>query len=108
MVAEKAAKKKAAPKKSGGKPSVTVYSAVWCPWCKKAKEWLTENKVSFKEIDVEKDPKAAEDMVKRSGQTGITGIEEFSELKTVYIDYSGRLQRAQIEPYTKKKTGKIR
>ena len=28
---------------------------------------------------------------------GIVGIDEFSELKTVYIDYSGRLQKAQID-----------
>ena len=40
--------------------------------------------------------------VKNSGharESGILGIDEFSEIKTVYIDYSGRLQRAQIEPY---------
>jgi aldehyde dehydrogenase (NAD+) len=37
--------------------------------------------------------------VKHSGtarEGGILGIEEFSELKTVYVDYSGRLQKAQI------------
>ena len=37
---------------------------------------------------------------KHSGTTregGLTGIEEFTELKTVYFDYSGRLQRAQID-----------
>jgi aldehyde dehydrogenase (NAD+) len=28
---------------------------------------------------------------------GIEGINEFSEIKTVYIDYSGRLQRVQID-----------
>ena len=28
---------------------------------------------------------------------GIEGIEEFSETKTVYVDYSGQLQRAQID-----------
>jgi aldehyde dehydrogenase (NAD+) len=28
---------------------------------------------------------------------GIEGIDEFSETKTVYVDYSGRLQRAQID-----------
>ncbi len=28
---------------------------------------------------------------------GIVGIDEFSEMKTVYIDYSGRLQKAQID-----------
>jgi aldehyde dehydrogenase (NAD+) len=30
-------------------------------------------------------------------EAGWTGIEEFSEEKTVYIDYSGRLQKAQID-----------
>ena len=28
---------------------------------------------------------------------GIEGINEFSEIKTVYVDYSGKLQRAQID-----------
>jgi aldehyde dehydrogenase (NAD+) len=28
---------------------------------------------------------------------GMGGIEEFSEIKTVYVDYSGKLQRAQID-----------
>ncbi|MBI2578834.1 MAG: aldehyde dehydrogenase family protein [Candidatus Aenigmarchaeota archaeon] len=39
--------------------------------------------------------------VKQTGngtrEAGITGIEEFSEIKAVYIDYSGKLQRAQID-----------
>lgn len=39
--------------------------------------------------------------VKHSGigtrEGGIEGINEFTETKTVYIDYSGRLQKAQIE-----------
>lgn len=30
-------------------------------------------------------------------EAGIEGIHEFSETKTVYIDYSGRLQKAQID-----------
>ena len=30
-------------------------------------------------------------------EAGIEGISEFSETKTVYIDYSGRLQKAQID-----------
>ena len=28
---------------------------------------------------------------------GIEGIHEFSETKTVYVDYSGKLQKAQID-----------
>lgn len=30
---------------------------------------------------------------------GINGIEEFSEIKTIYIDYSGKLQKAQMDTY---------
>jgi len=30
-------------------------------------------------------------------EAGIEGIHEFSETKTVYIDYSGKLQKAQID-----------
>jgi len=38
--------------------------------------------------------------VKATGSTreqGIIGIDEFTEIKTVYIDYSGKLQKAQID-----------
>lgn len=44
--------------------------------------------------------------VKETGSTreaGILGIEEFTEMKTVYFDYSGKLQKAQIDEYEKKK-----
>ena len=30
-------------------------------------------------------------------EAGTTAIEEFTEIKTVYFDYSGRLQKAQID-----------
>jgi alpha-ketoglutaric semialdehyde dehydrogenase len=32
-------------------------------------------------------------------EAGTRGIEQFSEVKTVYVDYSGRLQRAQIDTH---------
>lgn len=35
-------------------------------------------------------------------EAGIEGINEFSETKTVYIDYSGKLQRAQIDLFKSK------
>ncbi len=36
-------------------------------------------------------------------EAGIIGIDEFSEVKTVYIDYSGKLQKAQIDEASLKK-----
>jgi aldehyde dehydrogenase (NAD+) len=39
--------------------------------------------------------------VKQTGngtrEGGWTAIEEFSEVKTIYVDYSGKLQKAQID-----------
>ncbi len=36
-------------------------------------------------------------------EAGILGVDEFSEIKTVYIDYSGKLQKAQIDVFKIKK-----
>jgi len=51
--------------------SVTVYSTPTCPWCKKTKEFLKENGVKFKDIDVSASEKAAKEMVEKSGQQGV-------------------------------------
>ncbi|MGB9708274.1 MAG: glutaredoxin family protein [Candidatus Pacearchaeota archaeon] len=50
---------------------VMVYSTPACPWCVKLKEWLKENKIDFKDIDVSTDEKAAMEMVEKSGQMGV-------------------------------------
>ena len=59
---------------------VIVYSAVWCPWCNKTKQWLNEHKIKFLNKDVDKDHNAAEDMIRKSGQTGIPVIEIDGEI----------------------------
>ena len=62
-----------ADKKGGVKKSnkVMVYSTSWCPWCKKVKEFLKENKIKFTNRDVEKSKKYADEMIKKSRQKGI-------------------------------------
>ena len=52
-------------------PQIKVYSTKTCPWCHKLKEYLNEKKVKFEDIDVGEDKKAAEEMVKKSGQMGV-------------------------------------
>lgn len=54
---------------------VTVYSTQMCPWCHKAKEFLTQHKIKFKDVDVSADQKAADEMVKKSGQRGVPVID---------------------------------
>lgn len=50
---------------------VTVYSTPSCSWCNTLKTHLRKNNVRFTDIDVSKDQKAAEAMVKKSGQQGV-------------------------------------
>ncbi len=50
---------------------VKVYSTKTCPWCVKLKEFLKEKNIEFEDIDVGADQKAAEEMVKKSGQMGV-------------------------------------
>ena len=52
-----------------------LYKTFSCPWCKKAAEFFKENKVKFKEIYVDKDHKAAQEMIKKSGQMGVPVID---------------------------------
>jgi glutaredoxin-like YruB-family protein len=51
--------------------SVKIYSTPTCPWCKRAKQFLTDNHVPFEDIDVSSNELAGEEMVKKSGQMGV-------------------------------------
>lgn len=55
------------------KPSkrVTVYSTPTCSWCNTLKSWLQKNNVRYTDIDVSRDEKAAQELVRRSGQQGV-------------------------------------
>jgi len=38
--------------------NIEIYTTSWCPYCKKAKEYLNSKGISYTEYDVEKDPEA--------------------------------------------------
>lgn len=50
---------------------VTVYTTPSCSWCTTIKRHLDQNAIKYREIDVSKDQKAAEAMVRKSGQQGV-------------------------------------
>lgn len=50
---------------------VTVYSTPSCSWCTTLKTYLKNNRIRFTDVDVSRDQKAAEDLVRRSGQQGV-------------------------------------
>ncbi len=55
--------------------NIKVYSTPTCPYCKLVKEYLTEKKIAFTDIDVASNPQAANEMVKLSGQMGVPVID---------------------------------
>jgi glutaredoxin-like YruB-family protein len=59
---------------------VIIYTTPTCTWCKTAKKFFEEHKIAYKEIDVAADFTKAEEMVRRSGQTGVPVIEIDGEI----------------------------
>jgi glutaredoxin-like YruB-family protein len=51
--------------------NVTVYTTPTCTWCNTIKRHLQEYGIRYHEVDVSRDRKAAEEMVRRSGQQGV-------------------------------------
>ncbi|MCD6237244.1 MAG: hypothetical protein J7K13_04760 [Thermoplasmata archaeon] len=54
----------------GGSSGVVIYTSEGCPWCARTKEYLRSKGISFKEINVSRNPSAIQDMIRVSGQTG--------------------------------------
>jgi len=60
---------------------VKVYSTATCPWCKRTKQFLDDNKVPYESLDVGKDKSARDEMVKKSGQLGVPVVDIDGEIK---------------------------
>jgi glutaredoxin len=43
---------------------ITMYSTAWCPDCRRAKTFLKERGVEFREVDIEADPGGEEIVIK--------------------------------------------
>jgi glutaredoxin 3 len=67
---------------SAGRPNaaarthrVLVFTTSSCPWCRRAKQYLREQRVPFREVDVSHDAAAARDLIRRTGQMGVPVIQ---------------------------------
>lgn len=47
--------------------AITMYSASWCPDCRRAKRFLTQHGFAFVEIDIERDAAAARRVLEVNG-----------------------------------------
>jgi glutaredoxin len=48
-----------------------VYSAQWCRDCREAKRFLAKHKIPYQEIDIERTPGAAAEIIARTGKRAI-------------------------------------
>ncbi|GIN73353.1 NrdH-redoxin [Bacillus sp. J14TS2] len=54
---------------------ITVYTTSTCPYCDMMKNFLKENELPFKEVNVQQDPVAANRLVQATGQMGVPQTE---------------------------------
>ena len=60
--------------------NITVYSTPTCPFCIRVKQFLKDNNVTFRDIDVSSDSAMVEEMVAKSGQMGVPVIDIDGEI----------------------------
>ena len=41
-------------------PNITVYGALWCPDCRRSKQFLAEHRIPYRWVDIEQEPEAQE------------------------------------------------
>lgn len=63
--------------KASGKSqkSVRVYSTPTCSWCNTLKAYLRKQGIVYTDIDISRDEHAAQELVRRSGQSGVPQTE---------------------------------
>jgi glutaredoxin len=47
--------------------AITLYTTTWCNDCRRARQFLSERGVPFREIDIDEDPEAEELVIKVNG-----------------------------------------
>ena len=50
---------------------ITLYTAFWCPDCRTVRRFLAKHNISYREIDIEATPGAAEVIIGATGKRSI-------------------------------------
>ena len=53
---------------------VAIYSTPTCPYCKRAKDYLSRKGIPYTDINVAQDREKAKEMIQKSGQMGVPVI----------------------------------
>ena len=55
--------------------NIKVYSTPHCPWCKKTRDLLEENKIPYESIDVSASKSARDEMINKTGHISVPVID---------------------------------
>jgi len=55
-------------------PKVVIFTTPTCSYCNIAKRYFKEKNIKFTDVDVSRDQRAAADMQRKTGQTGVPVI----------------------------------
>jgi glutaredoxin-like YruB-family protein len=55
--------------------SIILYMTDWCPYCRKAKDYLASSGLTFTEYNIDKDRKKGEEMKQKSGSKAVPVID---------------------------------
>lgn len=69
-----------------------MYTAKWCSDCKRAKEFLKERNISYKEVDIEENPGAVDIIIQACGKRVLPTL----EFKDRFMD-GNHFQREKFE-----------
>src|ERR1019366_10297106 len=50
---------------------LTLYSANWCPDCRVAKRFLDKHNIAYREVNIEKTPGAADELIQNVGKRAV-------------------------------------
>ncbi|KAJ53922.1 glutaredoxin-like YruB-family protein [Clostridium tetanomorphum] len=67
---------------------IKIYTTATCPYCKKAKAYLDMKKVEYENIDVLKDKKGREELIKLSGQQSVPVLNIHGEIMVGFDKYA--------------------
>ena len=59
---------------AASQPKVIIFTTPTCSFCNAAKRYFREKRIKFRDVDVSRDHRAAQDMMRRTGQTGVPVI----------------------------------
>jgi len=59
---------------------IKIYSTPTCVYCKTLKGYLEKNNIDFQDIDISKNEKDLQEMIKASGQMGVPVVDIDGEI----------------------------